>query len=337
VATDVQDQPLEQVLMGFGESSETSVFVYWSDLNQRGIDRDAELPEMPLAGQTVERALRMLSNVLDLDGANRLDHRVESGLMEIATREFFALRELDLDHRQRELVSYDAAGLLVAETPLARSEASATLIELVTTLIEPDMWECNGGIATISAAGNRLFVNAPRRVHDRVAWLLTELMQNSGALGAGERTGPTDDAAANPGLSPAPTSPAGEGEHAFRISAPEGAVRVEIPSSTGRTQILEASQIEISGRGEIWVTGAARLSQIKLSVPAYPTDGPAACRALPVEYVVRPGDTLESIAARVLGDAGLAPSLLALNPGLDQATLAVGRALALPHAPSGAR
>lgn len=187
VAQNVEDQPLGAVLQALGGSSESRVFVYWSDLNQWGIDREGELPDMPLAGQTVERALAMLSNVLNLDGAQRLDYRVENGLMEIATRGFFQQRELDLDQRQLQLVSYDAAGLLAAESPLDRSDASETLIQLVTTLIEPDIWETNGGFASVSAAGNRLFVSAPPRIHSRVAWLLEELMKNGETHSARER------------------------------------------------------------------------------------------------------------------------------------------------------
>ncbi|HZW09512.1 MAG TPA: permease prefix domain 1-containing protein, partial [Phycisphaerales bacterium] len=168
VLTDnVQSERLDAVLPHFGNSSESRVYVYWSELEQLGAARDAVLDDMPLADQTVEKALGMISDTLGLDGVSRLDYRVENGLMEIATREFF-------DQREVELVSYDAADLLGADSPLYQSTESEALIQLVITLVEPDVWQANGGFATISAAGNRVFVNAPSRIHTRVAWLLAE-------------------------------------------------------------------------------------------------------------------------------------------------------------------
>lgn len=169
---DAEGEELGAILGSMGEAADARIYIYWNHLEQYGLDREAMIDAMPFAGQTLEKALSMLSDTLGLRGGSRLAFRLDSGLMEIATVEFF-------DRQELELVGYDVGFLLDAESSLAQSTASLTLIELVTTLVEPGVWETNNGSATISAVGNQMFINAPKRVHDRVAWLLGELAKDT--------------------------------------------------------------------------------------------------------------------------------------------------------------
>lgn len=171
MARSAEDQPLPDVLLMLAEPYEARVFAYWNDLEHAELSIDTQVGFMPFEGQSVEKALTMLSDHYGLSGDERLDHRVQNGLMEIATRRFF-------DQREVTLISYDASELLFAASPLEQSDESETLMELITTLVEPGAWEHHGGPSSIHVAGNRLFINAPARIHERVVWLLRELQMN---------------------------------------------------------------------------------------------------------------------------------------------------------------
>ena len=170
------DHQLRDVLLMLAEPYDARVYTYWNDLEMMDLAVDTQVGFLPFEGQSVEKALAMLSDAYGLAGDDSLDHRVENGLMEIATRRFF-------DQREVTLVSYDASDLLMADSPLEQSDSSETLMALVMSLVEPDVWEANGGLASVNAAGNRLFINAPTRIHERVVWLLRELAaERSSAL-----------------------------------------------------------------------------------------------------------------------------------------------------------
>jgi len=171
MARSAEDQPLRDVLLMLAEPYDARVFAYWNDLEHAELSIDTQVGFMPFEGQSVEKALAMLSDHYGLSGDERLDHRVQNGLMEIATRRFF-------DQREVTLISYDASELLFAASPLEQSDESETLMELITTLVEPTAWEHHGGPSSIHVAGNRLFINAPARIHDHVVWLLRELQMN---------------------------------------------------------------------------------------------------------------------------------------------------------------
>lgn len=168
LAESADDQELRDVFFMLAEPYGARSYTYWNDLEMADLSFDTHVEFMPFEGQSVEKALSMLSDAFGLTGVYRLDHRVQNGLMEIATRRFF-------DQREITLVSYDASDLLFADSPLEQSESSDTLMDLVMTLVEPDVWENNGGLASVNVAGNRLFVNAPARIHERIVWLLEEL------------------------------------------------------------------------------------------------------------------------------------------------------------------
>lgn len=56
----------------------------------------------------------------------------------------------------------DAAG---GDAPQTRAERADALIQLITSVIEPDVWQQNGGTASIVIFQDRLVVTAPRSVH----------------------------------------------------------------------------------------------------------------------------------------------------------------------------
>jgi hypothetical protein len=163
---EVRGAALEDVLASIAVGTDNALFVHWSRLESIGLERDAEiaidLPEVP-----VPALMRLLSSRLDLWGTDMLDYRVEDGLFEVATREFFDLREA-------ELVSYDLDGVL-------RPEVSGDeVVDLIVSVIEPESWNSNGGvIGSTHALGDKLFVTAPPRLQRRVEWVIDEMRRDS--------------------------------------------------------------------------------------------------------------------------------------------------------------
>lgn len=169
VQADVVDATLESVLKMLAESQDSRPYIHWSGLEAQPADI---IPELPLEGQSLERALEMINDALGLEGGSEIAFRLDGGLFEVASLRFF-------DRRERELVTYDVSALLEADSPLQVTTESQVLRELITSIVEPDAWPEGGGdVASVFAAGSKLFISAPPRVHERVAWLLAQLMEN---------------------------------------------------------------------------------------------------------------------------------------------------------------
>lgn len=166
IPADVDGEPLSAVLAMLAESQDLRPYIHWRDLEALP---DAELTDLPLAGQQLDRAFNMINDALELDSEVAIEYRADDGLFEVASREYF-------DRRERELVTYDVSDLADADAPLQTTEESEVLVQLITEVLEPEVWIQNGGeIGSISCVGGKLFVNAPPRVHERIAWLLTQL------------------------------------------------------------------------------------------------------------------------------------------------------------------
>lgn len=223
VSGQFSERPLAEVLSQVAQAAAPAVLIRWRELESAGLR-----PDMPVTVSIRERelavAIEILNDVLQVDGPSRLDARLVEGSLEIATAEFFDLRE-------RILASYSLRGVI-------NDDVTADEVrELVVMLVEPELWEHAGGIvASIYALGDRLFVNAPPRMQRRVAWIL-------GQLGA------RDHAAVQP---PAPQRdpltlrlpPGEQGGWPVQISSEEGQVVVRFSDPA---QTVVSGTIEMRG------------------------------------------------------------------------------------------
>ncbi len=176
------DAALMDVLQLVATSQELRPYIHWRDLQ---VEPQTTVTDLPLGGQPLDSAIDMLNDALDLDGGATLTYRVRDGLFEVASREYFDLRE-------RELVTYEVGELVYADGPLQTTEESEVLTQLIQQIVEEQVWASNGGtVGSIYCVGGKLFVNAPPRVHEQVAWLLAQLKDGQAAgeaLDDGSRT-----------------------------------------------------------------------------------------------------------------------------------------------------
>lgn len=162
VSAEFTEQALAEVLAAVGRAAAPSVQIRWRELESTGLE-----PDMPVTVSIRERelavALEMLNDVLQIDGSSRVDARLADGALEIATAEYFDLRE-------RVLASYNLRGVINDDV------TSDEVRTLIVTLVEPELWQENGGlVGTVHPLGDRLFVNAPPRMQRRIAWILGQL------------------------------------------------------------------------------------------------------------------------------------------------------------------
>lgn len=295
IGADIQDASLADVFELYASSQGLKPYIHWRILED-AIDTDEIVTGLPVAEQPLSRAVSMLNDQFGLAGDEAIDYRVDSGLLEIATRAFF-------DRRETELVTYDVSSLLQTDWPLETTDDSLVLIDLITQIVEPDAWPENGGtIAAAYVAGSKLFVKAPARIHERVAWLLEQLRDD------GER-----HSLATPGRS--------TGSTRIRLAAEGDGVLLDLRRPDGSTQQIRAGEVSIDCTDLLAVRTSEGMSMESGHLGSTRN------------YTVREGDSLTRIAAEMLGDRRSIEAILELNPGLDDTRLEVGREISLPARP----
>lgn len=224
IGQDVGEAPLAQVLDLLAGSQDLRPYIHWRDLQA---EPDAVLADLPLEGQQLDRAFDMLNDALELDGEDSLTYRAEHGLFEVASRGYF-------DMRERELVTYDVGDLVTSDDSGQAAETPQALAELIWDMVEPEIWPEGGGtIGTIHTFGEKLFVNAPPRVHERIVWLLGQLRdqgdERASASEGRALTGFVTDAMGSAGAPASPSQPSTAGVlDAGAAAAPRDAQSVEV-------------------------------------------------------------------------------------------------------------
>ncbi|MCC6677864.1 MAG: hypothetical protein IT436_12020 [Phycisphaerales bacterium] len=133
------------------------------------------------SGLTLPEALAMVNEGL-ASADDGIDYRVHDGRLEIATVAYF-------DRRETVLATYDLAGIVEARLhdadPTARQVVTQQVSEqvaiLIRDLVHPNLWRDNGGDrASLAVFGTKLFVTAPKRMHPKIRWVLSELPSADG-------------------------------------------------------------------------------------------------------------------------------------------------------------
>ncbi|MCK6475840.1 MAG: permease prefix domain 1-containing protein [Phycisphaerales bacterium] len=122
---------------------------------------------------TLDQFLDLINTEKGFLSDNRIEYRDEEGRLIFATTHYF-------DRRETRLVTYDVSELVLAR--LGESTDDADLVQaavqevadLIRALVESNIWDVNGGQASITTYGTKLFVRVPQRFLPRIEWVLEQ-------------------------------------------------------------------------------------------------------------------------------------------------------------------
>jgi hypothetical protein len=170
IAVEFESVPAHQAFEHIASAAGVALHAHWNDLEEFGIERDQpvtiDVRDIPLT--------KLLDLVLDqLDDHDVAEwHVTGAELIEVGTISTFARRET-------LLAAYDLSGALAQMWEVYDIDYDLgveRIADLVMSMAYPDLWHDNGGeFAQAQIVGGKLFVEAPRRVHRRIAWLVAEL------------------------------------------------------------------------------------------------------------------------------------------------------------------
>lgn len=175
ITLEAHDQAIRDVIEAMLTQASKSHFAHWDQIQEAGMELSTRVSiafkETPLPS-----ALRFLNQSLKTRGSGMLEFRTVDGVLEAAPQGYF-------DRREAQLVCYD-----IAEQ--ARFAEREEIVSAIHELVEPDLWRSNGGeIASTRMVGDRLFVLAPPRMHERVSWILANLNRGERKEAPGKTVG----------------------------------------------------------------------------------------------------------------------------------------------------
>jgi hypothetical protein len=188
---DVHDTALRDVIEQLRQLSGTNLIVNWPALEAAGVTPDQTIT-LRLQNVSVDRILRA---VISLVGADVIGYGIDDGVVEITLRDIVQTRLVTRVYDIGDLLigpadfSANAPSLNVtattqrgggAQSPFTgggtnnhrreeeRSERLEQFVELVTTVIDPDVWDVNGGRSRIFAFDRYLVITAPESTHRKL-------------------------------------------------------------------------------------------------------------------------------------------------------------------------
>jgi len=175
------EHSLLQIERAVDATQRVDFVIHWSDLLDQGFERAT--PFMLSDGALSLNAM-LDSITLDLTSMGfQSEWRWGANTVEIGSAEGFEMRS-------RELAAYDVASILwdlQTTFNYEGEQARTSLRELITSLVEPESWEDNGGcMAQMKILGGQMFVNAPSRMQERVNWILQRMAPSNGEADAEE-------------------------------------------------------------------------------------------------------------------------------------------------------
>lgn len=166
------DMSPRQIVDAIVATEKIGVFIDWAPLEEIGMRPDEPLG---LSGKEIPVAMVMREMSRRLGPWDELDWRVNDRVLMIDTRHAWDLRE-------RIIASYDIESIvnrLQNQYNTEYSDAIDQIRSVLINLVDPEQWvEMGGDIGQIEIVGGRMFVQAPLRMHEKVAWILNELSKS---------------------------------------------------------------------------------------------------------------------------------------------------------------
>lgn len=188
--------PLGDALDTLRDTAGINLRVDWKALENAGVDRAAPVT-FRLRNVTVRKALDML--LREAGAGTKLAYEIDDGLVEVTTQEVADARLVTMTYDVRDLLfrPLDAGAPPQLEfqlEPVERggggggggnlfpgaggqgqgagdvppAQRGQELVELITSSIRPDIWNVNGGPASVRFFNGLLIITAPRSVHDLI-------------------------------------------------------------------------------------------------------------------------------------------------------------------------
>ncbi len=159
-----------------GKSLNLRPVVDWDRFNKAQLQGDQQIPSVGPEATAADILARAAEDNHDPVAFRIRDDRI-----------FFA-PESAFDQQEQALVVYDLSPLVMrrmAMDPTVKSaETAEELTALIAQLVYPDFWVSNGGDrARVSRFDSKLFIQAPKRFHAKINWVMQQV------LGGGERHG----------------------------------------------------------------------------------------------------------------------------------------------------
>ena len=181
---DFEQTSLDDVLTFLGEQLDRPLYVHWSDLEHENLNREEMQLTLHASGLSLKRTMELILDQIN-DEIDAAEWYFSEDLVELGTHTDFARRDI-------VLVSYDITNVLasISRTVNGRNAASERIVDLLINLVEPEDWVDNGGIlAQVRIVGAKMFVQAPRPMHQQVSWIISELQDDVLEIASGSTRG----------------------------------------------------------------------------------------------------------------------------------------------------
>jgi hypothetical protein len=170
--------------------SGANIHVNWPALEAVGIGKDTQV-NLHMRNIPLRKVLQLI--LRDAGSGDLLTYYIDDGIIEVTTKELadqdMITKIYPVDDLIMEIPDFDNApdfqlqgsqtggggggGNLFGgnlgdegDQGLTRAERAEELIEMIQAVIEPDVWDVNGGRAAIRFLNGSLIVTAPRSVHE---------------------------------------------------------------------------------------------------------------------------------------------------------------------------
>lgn len=159
LGVDLPGGTLEAILNTIAEATNARLFVHWNTLESySGLTRDSEIGPIPAKDLDGSKILELMNSMLNLTNEGMLAVRHEGNMVEVANVAYF-------DRIETVTVDYDVSKLVPSDHVLMVTSEGHNLTSNIEMIVEPRVWQNNGGEATMTMSGSLLTVRAPKRIH----------------------------------------------------------------------------------------------------------------------------------------------------------------------------
>ena len=196
-ATNLDNVSLSDAIDFLRDVSGANIHVNWRALEGIGVGKDAQV-NVKLRSVTLRKVLDLV--VSEAGAGSALTYYVDQGVIEVTTRELADKDQFTRVYPIQDLIvevpdfagpdfnitnnntgggrgggggggsgifsGSSGTGSSKDEKTMTRAERADALIEVITSTIQPEIWQANGGSAAIRFFNGSLIVTAPRSVHE---------------------------------------------------------------------------------------------------------------------------------------------------------------------------